>query len=265
MNPLLATALESLPHDACVLDCGGWFIPLPAATHIVDLMPYETRGGKLQLEPLSGENFTKATWHQVDFLSPDLRLPFPDKFFALCNCSHTLEDLADPFPLMKELRRVASAGYFASPSRLVEQTAGIRDRMTNRRGHPHHRWIIEAVGNRPVLAHKADSLDGAWWRTSVPLRRTEHMCSVHPEAVEWQYLWEGGFEWDILRGTAARYRAMEFARDAGSTFRELMADLMFRHLRRLKYIRRPATEARISSWWKDMVQLSQPYSRIMLQ
>jgi hypothetical protein len=67
MNPILSAALSRLPSVAPVLDCGAWFIPLPAASHVVDIMPYETRGGKLQLTPLPGENFTKATWFQADF------------------------------------------------------------------------------------------------------------------------------------------------------------------------------------------------------
>jgi hypothetical protein len=31
------------------LDIGGWFIPYPRATHVVDIMPWETRTGRVPL------------------------------------------------------------------------------------------------------------------------------------------------------------------------------------------------------------------------
>lgn len=64
MSDLLAAALAELPGTARVLDAGGWFIPLPRATHVVDLMPYETRRCVVTLEPLAGERFTRDTWLQ---------------------------------------------------------------------------------------------------------------------------------------------------------------------------------------------------------
>ena len=73
MNNKVQQRLERLPTTAKILDVGGWFIPCPLATHVVDIMPWETRGAKLQLNPLPGERFTKETWFQVDCLNPSIR------------------------------------------------------------------------------------------------------------------------------------------------------------------------------------------------
>ena len=92
-NLKLKHKIDCLPQNAKILDAGGWFKPFSLATHVVDLMPWETRGGKLQLEALPDERFTKQTWHQINFLQPNLELPFDDKYFDFSICSHTLEDL----------------------------------------------------------------------------------------------------------------------------------------------------------------------------
>lgn len=52
------------------------------------------------------------------------RLPFKDKAFDYVICSHLLEHLANPTVLIKELRRVAKAGYLETPSALGERLFG---------------------------------------------------------------------------------------------------------------------------------------------
>ena len=265
MNPLAVSALAMLPDDASVLDCGAWFKPLPRATHVLDLMPYETREGRLQLAPQPGERFTKSSWFQVDFLSADLRLPFPDAYFSFCHCSHTLEDLAEPEPLLNEMRRVSRSGLLVAPSRLLEQTAGIRDRITSRRGHPHHHWILDTMAGRTVFAHKGDSLDGAWWRTTVPLFLTERIRSGSPAANDWIFPWVGSFEWEFLSGPPAGTLAEDFARRLGSNPRLLALDWLWRQLRRLKHAYRRRNEQPLADWWQQMIRLSQPFSSLPLK
>lgn len=258
----LDTLLATLPHDAPVLDAGGWFKTLPRATHVVDCMPYETRGGRLELGPLAGERFSGDTWHQVNFLQPQLRLPFTDRFFAFSVCSHTLEDLEDPVPLMRELQRVSRAGYIETPSRLSEQTAGIRDRMNSTTGHPHHHWIWESQNGEAVLSHKDDSLRGAWWQTTVPLQLTEQMNLANPSANTWSFAWTTRFRWRQVRGSEARQAAIAFARKSGASRTGLLFDLSIRKLRRFKHRLRFERASATETWWAEMVKLSQPYNRL---
>jgi SAM-dependent methyltransferase len=258
----LQSALARLPADAEILDCGGWFLPLLEATHVVDLMPYETRRGRLELAPQPGEHFRRETWHQADFLAPEFRLPFPDKFFAFSHCSQTIEDLADPEPLLRELNRVSRAGVLISPSRLSEQTAGSSDRMTGRQGHPHHHWIAETESGRAILSRKTDSLAGAWWQTAIPLRTMERLKSSAPSADIWSFVWEGRLEWTVVRGAAARARAVDFARRTRGGPAGLVTDFFLRSLRRAKHAATHRQARHAGDWWNDMVELSRPYNRL---
>ncbi|MDD2765431.1 MAG: hypothetical protein PHE83_15825 [Opitutaceae bacterium] len=265
MNNLLATALAGLPDTARVLDTGGWFKPLARATHVLDLMPYETRRCVLTPAPLAGERFTRNTWLQVDFLTPDLKLPFPDRFFEFTACGHTIEDLADPTPLLRELRRVSWAGYFETPSRLCEQTVGQRDRMGVEQGHPHHHWIVESDSLSHLrLFHKADSLE-ANPASRVPLRTYER-CRREPRHADLcQLLWHDRFEFELIRGEPARQRAAKFA--AGLDLRpfDRTLDAVIRAARRLVYPHRRSSPEKLNAWWQEMLRLSRPYSRIPLR
>ncbi len=265
MNSKVKAALASLRPDARILDCGGWFIPLSQATHVVDLMPYETRGARLQLTALPGERFTRDTWTQVDFLAPDFRLPFPDRTFDFAYCSHTIEDLASPFALLGELARVSRAGALVTPSRLSEHTTGRRDRMTNRLGHPHHHWIIDTYAGRPRFASKTASFEGAWWSTSIPLRLAEKIHCAAPGSDEWVMCWNDTLTWEVVTPGEARKLAHTFAKASGANMINRSADLLRRGLRKLKYYREVDNGSATRKGWSEIVALSQPYSRIVLK
>lgn len=262
---LLDSLLAALPADARILDAGGWFNPHPAATHIADLMPYETRRGVVACGPQSGERFTRSTWMQVDFLDSRLRLPFPDRFFACTLCTQTLEDLADPEPLLRELRRVSSAGYIETPSRLYEQTIGRRDRMSVKPGQGHHHWIVEkAAEGRLAFFSKADSLDrhpGA----VVPLTIAERLACEDERRLVCALAWRDTFDWEMVRGAVARKRAAEFTRGLPISIGDHAIDGALRVLRRLRYLRDQPYDRRIHLWWEKMLVLSQPYSSLPLR
>ena len=257
-DPHLAD-LGALPR---VLDAGGWFIPLAQATHVADLLPYETRQGRLNLAPLPGERFHAGTWAQVNFTTPGLRLPYPDGFFDFAYCGHTIEDLSDPEPLLRELPRVARAGVIRCPSRLSEQTRGVRDRMASASGHPHHHWIVDVAEERLRLCAKADSLSA---RTSLlPLSHYERRCSADPAAKETVFFWRGTLLYTLLSGGVAATVARAFARSQAVSAGERGRDGMVRTLRRLKYWRRPDPAQATANWWRQILALSRPFSRIPL-
>ncbi len=135
---------------ARVLDVGGWYLPLNAATHVLDLNPYETRGQPL--DPEHPARFSAATWCVGDAcVAP---WPWPDQFFDFSFCSHLLEDVRDPLAVVRELSRVAKAGYVETPSRAREifakgRWAGLAARVGRppEVGFYHHRWFVEAEGS----------------------------------------------------------------------------------------------------------------------
>jgi methyltransferase family protein len=129
--------LERTRSCARVLDAGGSFIPLPTATHIIDIVPPQAQ--------------TKAEFVNHDICRKPW--PFADKFFDFSYCSNTLEDIRDPIGACEELMRVSRAGFIATPSRLREtfhQKRGYFWRRLAGRplrvGFGHHRWFCEWDG-----------------------------------------------------------------------------------------------------------------------
>ncbi len=258
---LPATLLSS---TAKILDAGGWFIPFDQATHVVDLMPYQTRGGVLRLDPLPGERFSQSTWHQIDFLKPELKLPFPDKFFDFSVCGHTVEDLADPRSLLSELRRVSKAGYIETPSRLSEQTVGLRDRMTGAQGHPHHHWIVEADGPRLLLSSKKASLAGPPPTHRVPLRIFESLSARNPGSPIMGFHWENDFDWEILSDGEAARRAQALVSSLQISSTDRLLDAVIRKMRVIKRGFAKSSPRDTTDWWREMITISRPYSTLPL-
>jgi hypothetical protein len=188
--------MESKCGTGLVLDVGGWADPWPRADYVLDVFRYETRGicyhglGKLPRtvtypEALPGERFRRETWITRDICQG--KWPFRDKMFDFVICSHTLEDVSDPFHVCEELCRVAKAGYLETPSRLVEHTRGEQGRT----GADHHHWMVEMEGRRVSFTPKPAGLGlatGAWVPRSYTHRRPQN------QLVTWLF-WEGSFEW----------------------------------------------------------------------
>ena len=146
-----------------VLDVGGWYCPFNLATHVIDLMPYETRRSFDALDPGDAERFSAATWTVADVCAPPW--PFADKSFDFVICSHLLEDVRDPIAVCGELNRVARAGYVETPSRLREIFS--KERLFGLRalggslpeiGFYHHRWFVEVEGTHLRFTAKTAAL-----------------------------------------------------------------------------------------------------------
>src|ERR1017187_7594414 len=243
-----------------ILDVGGWLKPEPRATHVVDLMPWETRGAKLSLDPKPDERFTKATWFQADFLKPGFRLPFAEKFFDLVICGHTVEDLAAPEALLLEMQRVAVRGVIECPSRLTEQTKGIRDRESTRPGHPHHHWIVDSVEGGLLLFSKEESDLSAETRL-VPLAFTErHIASGQGKSIV-IHPWVDHINYRIIRGDECRRRAQEFVSSLNLTVFVRPRDRLLRFARRMRS-RIHGRSQEDFSWWPKIVETSRPYNTI---
>lgn len=76
------------------------------------------------------------------------KLPFKDNEFDFCLCTHTLEDLYNPFLLIEEMSRVAKEGYLATPSMgkdMEFKKIDLTDWLTGPRrtpGESHHHWFF---------------------------------------------------------------------------------------------------------------------------
>jgi Methyltransferase domain len=179
--------LDRLDHTAKVLDVGGWYIPFNRADHVVDLMPYETRGKGQGPGP---ERFGPDSWIRLDACRDPL--PFEDKSFEFAVCSHTLEDIRDPLFLCAELNRVAKAGYIETPSITAELTFGIESKRYA--GWYHHRWLVAMEDDEIAFRHKPHLVHGNW-RYHLPKRMARSLTKE--ERVTWM-LWEDSFSFAEL-------------------------------------------------------------------
>jgi SAM-dependent methyltransferase len=71
-------------------------------------------------------------------------LPFDAKSVDFIYCRHVLEDLDNPEHLLKEIRRVARAGYIETPSPIAECCRGVDSptSLAPGRGYAHHKWLV---------------------------------------------------------------------------------------------------------------------------
>jgi len=115
------------------------------------------------------------------------KLPFKDKEFDFCLCTHILEDLYNPFLLLDEMSRVSKRGYISTPS-MGQDMEYSHLNLTNWKTGPrrvagvsHHKWffsqkkrIVQVIPkNYPLLSTKKFQVT-KWLGES-----------------EFQYYWEG--------------------------------------------------------------------------
>ena len=262
-RPELLAKLNKLNEGSTILDIGGWFDPLNLATHVVDLFPYETRRCKLSLSKEEEEVFSRDTWFQKNFLSPDLKLPFSDNFFDFVVCCHTLEDLENPLYLLSEIERIGKAGYIEVPSRLDEQTMGIRDRISDESGHPHHHWIIDNKSNTLEFYNKRASLAKDGWQ--IPLTYSEDLYRVNPRLPVLEFYFEGSFNFRIIpQGDKVNeIVATKFRNNLNISTSTVYKDKALRLARKTRnYFQNKSEDY---SWYDEIVRISEPYSTIPLK
>jgi hypothetical protein len=181
----LAAIHARLSETDVVRDVGGWAAPLNRADWVLDLMPYETRGGLVRggFGP-PPERFTAATWVQRDMCDRE-PWPWPDGFFDFAVCVTTLEDIRDPVAVCAELSRVARAGYIEVPTLWAELLHCWEGPYL---GFEHHRWLCEMEDGGLVFMHKPHSIH-ADRRLRVHRRWTREMAvDDHLQGL----FWEGG-------------------------------------------------------------------------
>lgn len=81
-------------------------------------------------------------------------LPFKDKEFDFVYARHILEDMFNPFPLIKEMSRVGKRGYVEVPSPIAEIGRGVDGGAPPFRGYHHHRFLGWVFGKELRLVSK---------------------------------------------------------------------------------------------------------------
>lgn len=188
MLPEATDRILALPDDALVLDVGGWAAPFNRATHVIDAMPFESRGAMGFSYGGPQERFGADTWTQTDFCARE-PWPFRDDQFDLVLCVTTLEDVRDPIWVCQEMSRVAKAGYLEVPSVLNELTWRLPGEGAYL-GNRHHHWFCrataapgrpqDAVGATATAPPRTPGADDAPTRAHLEVVHKQHGVHADP-------------------------------------------------------------------------------------
>jgi len=149
---------SSIKRGDRVLDVGGWWKPLARANVVIDILPYETRGGGGIIGTKKKEHFSKKNWIEFDICSG--KWPFKDKEFDFVHCGQTVEDVRDPIFVCKEMMRVGKRGVITVPTIWIECQKGIDayPESSLYRGFDKHRWLVRVLENGLIFIPKLCSL-----------------------------------------------------------------------------------------------------------
>lgn len=148
---------ESISSTDNVLDIGAWWKPLNRANTVIDMLPYNSRGGGGRIGQ-SKEYFTKGSWIKLDICSD--KWPFKNKEFDFVHCGQTLEDIRDPIFVCKEMMRVARKGVVTTPTIWIECQKGIDayPESTLYKGFDKHKWLVKHTKDGLKFIPKLSSL-----------------------------------------------------------------------------------------------------------
>ena len=139
--------LEARNGRATVLDVGGAANPWcdEFVTTYVDLQDVPT-----DREVIRG-----------DLCDAAFRESFNGRRWDFALCTHVLEDLRDPLPVVLWMQRIAAAGFVAVPNKHTELSAVESPQYP---GYYHHRWVftldgsrLQAVAKLPLLGYYRQS------------------------------------------------------------------------------------------------------------
>lgn len=126
---------------------------------------------------------------------------FGDKEWDFVVCTHTLEDVRDPVTAIRNILRVAKAGFVAMPHKHSELSNIALQRHWV--GYCHHRWVF-------TLAKDVLRFAAKWPVTSALCEEAKPGPSFLPwlrpsmgQIGELSFLWEGEFEYELIRGDFA--------------------------------------------------------------
>jgi len=160
---------ESVPENGMVPDIGG------SPTHQFALLRSQAIGW--------------GTNDQVDLDHDHIGEWRPDFIY----CRHTLEDLANPAHLLREIAAIGCGGYIETPSPLAELTRGVDAGIAPHKGYAHHRWILwshdgvlNVIPKYPFveLMHELDCRD--------ELNDGQELWNTH-------HLWDGTLRYKVWR------------------------------------------------------------------
>ena len=113
--------------------------------------------------------------------------------FDFSICSHTLEDLANPQLVIKQLSKISRAGYVSVPTKyreLARFEMSIQGKFY--RGYIHHRWIFSIRDGSLLAFPKINYLEVDPWFDVV--------ADFSEELMDLSFIWESEIPFSIVNG-----------------------------------------------------------------
>jgi len=167
--------------DKLVVDIGAGYAPWPHAIEFVDYKAWPQLAGR--------------TVRVVDIENEPL--PYADKSVDFAYCRHTIEDLDHPSLLLREINRIAKAGYIETPSPIAEFCRGI-DGGYPGRGYCHHRWFVWVAGSELRLLPKFPDVEHIATAPGADVRLIETL-NFSPAHWNTYFAWIGEFSFRVLK------------------------------------------------------------------
>jgi SAM-dependent methyltransferase len=203
-DSLISNFRDHIGTGKLVVDVGAGYAPWEHATELIDreAWPQIAASGK-RVRVIDIEN------------EP---LPYADKSVDFIYCRHTIEDLHNPTLLLREMNRVAKAGYIETPSPLAEFTRGVDANGDEFRGYSHHRWFCWSLGSQFCILPKLPIVETVRLIAGKE-EQFKSLLQQHP------LLWNSYFAW------CDRFTVRELRHPSDFTIRETYGDTIIEAMR----------------------------------
>jgi SAM-dependent methyltransferase len=171
------------PKQGLVLDIGSGNNPFPRADILMDLSIVDDT--ERDSEIIIDRPFVVADINHI---------PFYDKTFDYVYCSHLIEHLDNPENGIRELTRVAKAGYIETPS-ILRETLYKYD---------FHKWKVYNYNNRLIFVEKLHDIGLKHLRQYISILNPKAKNSITKLLSVYgivAYFWNNTIEYDIFRQT----------------------------------------------------------------
>jgi SAM-dependent methyltransferase len=196
---------DCLGPGKLVVDVGAGYAPWEHATEFVDREAWPQLAGR-----------------KVHALDVELdRLPYADKSVDFLYCRHTIEDLHNPTLLLREMNRVAKAGYVETPSPLAEMCRGIN--RTPLRGYQHHYWFSWVSNGTLMLMPKMPIVEHTELHNSFDAKLLE-ILDCNPLFWNTYLTWRHDLRYEVQRHRLGFDAYGDFLRDIQAAINASIAD-----------------------------------------
>jgi len=151
-----------------VLELGPGQTPFEKATHFC---------GHSEEEKSRFQNYSTCDFSSQVF-------PYKDKEFDFVYARHVVEDLYNPKHFLNECKRISRAGYFETPSPLIETSKYIESDKAEFKGYHHHFSFVWSRLKEINLLHK------------YPISEHISFKNISQSYLEDKFMWNNYFLWE---------------------------------------------------------------------